>query len=281
MSEITTGSVSLSLIGAASMAVGNACVNATMLAGKYGAKQYEKMLAEIEKSNERLKWLDKQVISSPKQIANEARQLKKMVSENTSFLQMTEGMSDVHKSKLAGVIATQNSPLKSYVPGLLEKFPDKNGAFESALNQGTNNLAMDNFKHVNDIVAVAAKSTGFGEVKILKQTESVIDVVFTDTHNRRLTAYCKLDKEMNPSLALDLEGFGCDTHECSTKMDEIVKYLQDHGLPFSFKRLRHNQPMGVLRNLVNKKNSEQKNKELTEYLQGGNLSTTNTNKHKS
>ena len=165
---------------------------------------------------------------------------------------------------------------------LLENFPNKKGAFESALNQGTKNLAIDNFKYVNDVVVGAAKATGFmDEVKILKQTASVMDIVFTDQHNRKLTAYCKLDKEMNPSLALDLEGFGCDSHECSTKMDEIVKYLQDHGLPFTFKRLKHNQPMGVLRNLLNKKSHEQTNKELTDYLQGGNLSTTNTNKQKS
>jgi hypothetical protein len=104
--------------------------------------------------------------------------------------------------------------------------------------------------------------------------------VFTDAHNRRFTAYCKLDKQMNPSLALDLEGFGCDTNECSVKMDEIVKYLQEHGVPFTFKRIRHNQPMGVLRNMLNTKSSDKEIKALSAYLQGGNNATTIQNKQR-
>jgi len=280
MSEITTGAVSLSLIGAP-LAIGSACVGAAYFAGKYCVKQYEKMLADIERSNERLKWLDKQVISSPVQMAEEALRLQKMVSGHSSFLTMTENMSDAQKAILAGAIATQNSPLKAYVPTLLQNFPEKENAFDAALKQGTKNLALDNFKYVNDVVKDAAKATGFtGEVKILKQTGSVTDIVFTDAHNRRFTAYCKLDKQLNPSLALDLEGFGCDTNECSTKMDEIVKYLQEHGVPFSFKRIRHNQPMGILRNMLNKKSSEQETKALSDYLQDGSNATTIQNKQR-
>ena len=278
MSEITTGAVSLSLIGAP-LAIGNACVGAAYFAGEYCVKQYEKMLADIESSNERLKWLDKQEISSPVQMAEEAMHLQKMVSGHSSFLSMTKNISDAQKAILAGAIATQNSPLKAYVPTLLQNLPENNNAFEDALKQGTKNLALDNFKYVNDVVKDAARATGFtGEVKILKQTGSITDIVFTDTHNRRFSAYCKLDKQLNPSLALDLEGFGCDTKECSTKMDEIIKYLQEHGVPFSFKRIRHNQPMGVLRNMLNKKSSEQKTKVLSDYLQGGDKVTTTQNK---
>jgi hypothetical protein len=280
MSEITTGAVSLSLIGAP-LAIGSACIGAAYFAGKYCVKQYEKMLTDIEKSNERLKWLDKQVISSPTQMAEEAMQLQKMVSGSSSFLSMTEGMSSAQRTILAGAIATQNSPLKAYVPALLQNLPEQDNAFEAALKQGTKNLALDNFKYVNDVVKDAAKATGFtGEVKILKQTGSVTDIVFTDAHNRRFTAYCKLDKQMNPSLALDLEGFGCDTNECSVKMDEIVKYLQEHGVPFTFKRIRHNQPMGVLRNMLNTKSSDKEIKALSAYLQGGNNATTIQNKQR-
>lgn len=280
MSEITTGAVSLSLIGAP-LAIGSACVGAAYFAGKYCVKQYEKMLTDIENSNERLKWLDKQVTTSPIQIAQEALRLQKMVTVNPSFLKMTGGMNDAQKEILAGVIATQNSPLKAYVPTLLQNIPEKENTFDAALKQGTKNLALDNFKYVNNVVNEAAKATGFtGEVKILKQTGSVSDIVFTDAHNRRFTAYCKLDKQMNPSIALDLEGFGCDTNECSTKMDDIVKYLQEHGVPFTFKRIKHNQPMGVLRNMLNKKSNEQRTNELGDYLQGGNVSNTNQNKQR-
>lgn len=276
MSQITTGAVPLALIGAP-FAIGAACLSAVYFAGKFCVKEYEKMLEEIDKSNDRLKWLDKQAISSPAQMAEEARKLQQMVSINTVFLQMTGGLSKAQRGILAGCIATQNSPLKAYVPSLLQNIPETDGAFETALAKGTKNLAIDNFLFVNNIVKQAARTTGFAtEIKILKQTESLLDIVFTDTQNRRLSAYCKLDKQMNPSLALDLEGFDHTTEECSQKMKEIVKYLQEHGVPFSYKSIRHNQPTGILRNLVNQKSKAEKGKELTEYFKENNrLGNTN------
>jgi len=281
MSEITTGAVSLSLIGAP-LAIGAACAGAIYFAGKYCINQYEKMSQEIEKSNERLKWLDKHLISSPVQIAEEAIQLQKIVSAHPSFLKTTKGISISQKNILAGAIATQYGPLKAYVPSLLQNLPETGNAFEIALKQGTKELALDNLKFVNSVVCDAAKATGFtGEMKILKQTETLTDIVFSDKLNRKFTAYCKLDKQMNPSLALDLEGFSCDSNECSTKMDEIVKYLQDHEVPFTFKRIRHNQPMGVLRNLLNKKSNGNDDKELSDYLKGGNKVITTEKQKKS
>lgn len=271
MSEITTGAVSLSLIGAP-LAIGAACAGAIYFAGKYCINQYEKMTKEIEKSNERLKWLDKNFISSPFKIAEEAIRLQKMVSVHPSFLKATNGISISQKNILAGAIATQYSPLKAYVPSLLQNLPETGNTFEIALNQGTKKLALDNLKFVNSVVFDAATATGFtGKVKIIKQTESITDIVFSDKLNRRLTAYCKFDKQMNPSLALDLEGFGCDSNECSVKMDEVVKYLQEHGVPFTFKRIKHNQPMGVLRNMLYKKNKVNKDKELNDYLTTSNM----------
>jgi hypothetical protein len=280
MSEITTGAVPLALIGAP-LAIGSACVDAIYFAGKYCLDQYQKMLDEIEKGNERLKWLDKQTVSSPSEMMEEAIRLQKLVSEHSLFTKMTKGISATQRNVLAGAIATQHSPLKAYVPAILKNMAESENAFQIALKQGTKNLALDNFRYVNDIVKDAAKAAGFkGEVKTLKSTESVSDIVFTDGLNRKLTAYCKLDKNLNPSLALDLEGFACDAHECSTKMDEIVSYLQAHGVPFSFKRIRHNQPMGILRNVLNKKKVENNDKELKGYLQSGNSTATIKNKQK-
>ncbi len=270
MSEITTGAVSLSLIGAP-IKVGAACIDVALFAGRYCVKQYDKMLEEIEESNERLKWLDKQAISSPVQMAEEANRLQKMVSGHSSFLKMTEGMNDIQKNILAGTIATQKSPLFKYVPSLLQNLSENENAFETALKQGTKNLALDNLKFINNKINDAAKATGFtAKVKILKQTDSISDIVFVDKHNRRFTAYCKLDRQMNPSLALDLEGFLCDTNECSRKMDEIVKYLQENGVPFTYKRIKHNQPMGVLRKILNKSNTTKSTSEIKDYLQSKN-----------
>lgn len=270
MSQITTGAVPLALIGAP-LAIGAACLGAIYFAGKFCVKEYEKMIEEIDKSDERLKWLDRQSISSPAQMAEEACKLQKMVSINTTFLQMTRGLSKAQRGILAGSIATQNSPLKAYVPSILQSVPETDSAFEIALVKGTKNLAIDNFLFVNNIVKQAARTTGFATgIKILRQTESLLDIVFTDKQNRRLSAYCKLDKQLNPSLALDLEGFDHTTEECSQKMKEIVKYLQDHGVPFSYKSIRHNQPMGMLRTLVNQKNKAEREKEVTEYFKENN-----------
>ena len=280
MSEVTTGAVSLSLIGAP-LAIGAACAGAVYFAGKYCVKQYEKMIADIEKSSERLKWLDKQVISSPAQMMEEALRLQKMVSTHSSFLKMTEGITDAQKDILSGAIVTQNSPLKAYVPAIMQKMPETGNAFETALRQGTKNLALDNFRFVNNAVCEAAKASGFtAEVKVLKKTESLTDIVFTDSQNRRFTAYCKLNKQMNPSLALDLEGFQSDSDACSHKMTEIVKYLQEHGVPFSYKRIKHNQPMGVLREILNKKEREDRNKDIQEYLKANSHLNTNNIKQK-
>jgi len=280
MSEITTGAVPLSLIGAP-LAIGSACVDAVYFAGKYCADQYQKMLEEIEKGNERLKWLDKQTVSSPAEMMEEAIRLQKMVSEHSLFNKMTSGISTARKNILSGAIVMQHSPLKAYVPQILKNMAETENAFQIALKQGTKNLAFDNFRYVNDIVKDAAKASGFSaEVKILKSTESVADIVFTDKLNRKLTAYCKLDRQLNPSLALDLEGFACDATECSTKMDEIVGYLQAHGVPFSFKKIKHNQPTGVLRNMLNKKNSGKIGEDIRDYLNGGNSAITFKNKQK-
>lgn len=268
MSEITTGAVPLTLIGAP-LAVGAACVGAAYFAGKYCVDQYENMVAEIEKANQKLQWLDKQQISSPVQMAEEAKRLQKMVAGSTIFATMTDGMSRTQKEILAGAIATQNSPLKAYVPKLMNQLPATESTFDMALKQGTKNLALDNFRFVNTIVKDAAVATGFtGEVKLLKQTNNVMDVVFSSKENpsKKFTAYCKLDKQMNPSLALDLEGFGCDTNECTLKMNEIVQYLQNHGVPFHFTRIKHNQPMGVLRKMLSKKDEQAKKEALNDYL---------------
>lgn len=270
MSEVTTGAVPLALIGAP-LAAGAACIGAIYFAAKYCEKQYEKMLHEIEEADEKLKWLDNQQITSPVQMAEEAKRLQKMVSMNNVFSQMTQSMNTAQKEILAGAIATQNSPLKAYVSRLMDELPETQSSFDQALKQGTKNLAVDNFSFVNKIVKDAAVATGFvGVVKMLKQTNTVTDIVFSEIKNpaKKFTAYCKLDRNLNPSLALDLEGYGCETNECTNKMNEIVTYLQNHGVPFHFTRIKHNQPMGVLRKMLILKEEESKKDEIVKYLTG-------------
>ena len=270
MSEMSTGTVALSVI-VAPLAIGAALVvGAAYLANQYRIKHHEKFLKEIEESNNRLKWLDRKAISSPKQIAVEARELHTLVVNSKVFEHMTVGLTESQKESLAGAIVTEHSPLKFYVPSLLDKMQGSKDVFEVALRQGTKSLAMNNFNFVNNIVTQAALAAGFSNgTRILKQKQSVLDIVFSDRENRKFTAYCKLDKEMNPSLALDLEGFDCNSKECSSKMGEIIRYLQDHGVPFKYNRIRHNQPMGVLRKMLDKKSLQKQQEELKEYLQSG------------
>lgn len=236
------------------MAVGAACVSAVNYAAKFCKDKYENLLMEIEATDDRLKWLNTQVISSPKQIEAEAKALQKIVLSSNAFHRMTQGLGEAEINSLSGIIATQNSPLSSYFESSLNEISGSHSDFNSLLSKAVKNLAYDNLKFVNEIVKDAAKATGFDkEVKVLRQNEKLLDIIFEDEKNRRFTAYCKLDKEMNPSLALDLEGFACDDQACSAKMEEIVQYLQQHGVPFKYKRLKHNQPQGVLRNLLRKK----------------------------
>jgi hypothetical protein len=266
MSEITTGTVSLSLISLP-LTIGVAVIGSVYFASKYCIKKYDSMLKDIETTDARLKWLDKNKLSSAKKIAVETKKIQQSVAKNKIFIQMSRGLTKGQREILSGVIATEKSPLKSYIPSLLKEMPENNCSFEAALKQGVKNFALDNFKFVSKVVKDTARATGFTSgTKILRQKESILDIVFTDNQNRKFAAYCKIDKEMNPSLALDLEGFDCNNDECSLKMNEIISYLQSNGIPFKYKRLRHNQPMGVLRNLLEQK----KQNEIKNYLYSGN-----------
>lgn len=102
---------------------------------------------------------------------------------------------------------------------------------KDAIKESTNDLAMHHFHKVADVVSDAAKATGFSSnIQVITKSKNVLDIVFTDTQDRKFTAYLKLDKELNPNLALDLEGFACDSDNCTLKMDEIIKYLNEHGV---------------------------------------------------
>lgn len=115
MSEITTGSVPVSIVSAP-IAIGVACVGVAFFAAKFCVRQYEKMLREINEVDSRLRWLDKTLAASPKDVVERARRLQKYVADNNTFKCMTVNLSEPQKEILAGVIATEQSPLGRYVP---------------------------------------------------------------------------------------------------------------------------------------------------------------------
>lgn len=277
MSEVTTGAVALSLIGAP-VAVGAACVVAAGYAVKFCNEKYEDMLKDIQATDERLKWMNTQKFSSPAQLALEAKALKEIVFKNELFSTMTTGMTVPQKEILATAIATENSPLKSFIPEHLAQMEVGKSSVTDAIKNSTKDLAMHNFHKVADVVSEAAKATGFSSnIQVITKSKNVLDIVFTDTQDRKFTAYLKLDKELNPSLALDLEGFACDSDNCTLKMDEIIKYLNKHGVPFEYKKLKHNQPSGVLRKLIQKK-KKSANEEVADYLTSTNPNFSTKNK---
>lgn len=278
MSTISSGSVPLTLIGSPFI-LGAACLGAAYFALKFGAKKIDETLNKIEKSNEAIKWSNKNTILSPVKLAEEAVQIQKLISSDDSFKLMTKGMTTPQKDIISGVLATQNCPLKYYVSSLLDRMPEKPEVFNQALQVGTKNLALDNFAYVNSVVQDAAKASGFTfKTKILKKNDSLLDIIFVDSQNRELTAYCKLDRQLNPSLALDLYGFSSSTDECSLKMREIINYLHAHEVPFNFKESRHDQPFGVLRKLLSQREQGNKKKELNDYLTGNQKALCNKNR---
>ena len=284
MSEVTTGSVGLGFIVGAPVAIGAAGIVAAVYAAKYCKVQYDNMLKDIQSTDDRLKWLNNQNYSSPLEIARDAKRLQEIVFRNELFTQMTKGMKIGEKNILATAIATENSPLKSYIPKYLDDMGNANMSLEKVVENSTKDLAVSNFNHVNSIIKDAAQATGFSaNIKVIKDSKNIFDIVFTDNKGRKFTAYTKINKELNPSIALDLEGFGNDANACSLKMNEIIKYLNEHGIPFKHKRLKHNQPSGILRKLLNKKKSNNKNKiknsnDLSDYLTGSNKNNNLKNK---
>ena len=281
MSEVTTGSVAISLIGAP-IAVGAACVVAAEYAAKYCNNKYQDMLKDIQETDERLKWLNQQQCSSPEQIAKEVKKLRHMLLKNDKFEEMAIGLSIPEKNVMATAIAAENSPLKSHLPKYLKDIESGNTGLDEAIDKSKNDLAISNFNHLNEVLQETANASGFkAETKVIRQTNKLLDIVFTDQEGRKFTAYNRLNKDLNPSLALDLEGFGCDSDECSMKMNEIIAYLNEKGIPFEYKRLKHNQPEGMLRKMITKKRKKNNDKgKVEEYLNQSSNNQSNNQKNK-
>lgn len=277
MSEVTTGSVALSILSLP-VAAGAACISAAKTVYQYCKKKINQEIDLIRESEKRLKWVNEQINQSPKKVMKEAKQLYKSVVNNQHFKTITSGMNIYEKNLLASAIVTENSPIKSTITDAIKEDKNKSMTFNNLIDLSAKKLAVNNLKYVNKIVKEAAIHAGFNTKSItIKQSNSVSDIIFTDKEGRKLTAYSKLNKEMNPSLALDLEGFKSDSDSCTSKMNEIVKYLNSKGVPFKYKRIKHNNPTGVLRKAISKK--EVKNISLQEYLQNSDIINKNLQKN--
>lgn len=258
MSEATTGTIEVS-IETDNISENNVTTTEKLVEKSFSPEivnRYKEMQAEIERTNEKLKWLNEQMFSSPQQIQFEVSELQLTIQQNPNFLDHTSELSVSQKELLSGLIATKNLPgnFKNYILPVFTKDSELvKESFTNSIKVAVNNIASANFNRTIEIVKQAAIATGFNSgSNVLKNTPTEQNVVFANLIGQKFTAFCKISKNGNPIIALDLEGYSYDDQACSRTMDEIISYLTSHGLNLSYKRILHHQPQGVLRNLVSK-----------------------------
>lgn len=189
---------------------------------------------------------------------------------------MTQGLKETEKNTLAAAIVAEKSIVNQYAAPLLNKM-EAGASIEKVAKASTRKLAENNLKNVQQIIKSAAIKTGFSKKeKIIEQTTSGSEGYFEDEKGRRFSVVIRLDKMLRPKMVFDLEGFGCGTNECTVKMSEILSYLKEQGVSVDVSRYKHNQPAGVIGNILKEKKKEQENlKLLNEYLKGNDSSGNN------
>lgn len=254
MSELTTGTINIpATVIAAPISLASGCVNLLSVAAKYGVNKIQQLQREIEATEQRLKWIDRTDLVSPKAAAKAAREMHARILQMEQFNNVTSALSASTRFQVAAALVMEKSPLKGYVLAADVLKANEKTNFDRIFNIAADQMAIDRFAFVQQVLEQAAVNTGFIRKDKLKTNTKVTDVAFTDEQGRVLSAYARIDASGNSKLALDLHGFDCNSDACTSKMAEIVAYLHKHGIPFEYKRLKHNQPQGILRNLLQSK----------------------------
>lgn len=262
MSEITTGRVNIpATIIAAPITAANMCVNLATVAVRSGIRQWQKMQQEVERAESRLRWAKSSDLASPKELAKTSKQLYNTVMQIPEFVKLTVALPEKDKIHLAASIVLEKNPARGYITEAMLNSANNSKQIMSMFDNAASSMATDKFKYVQNVVTDAAAYIGFATTEVLKSSDAVMDMTFTDQQGHKLTAYARKDNEGNTRLALDLHGFDCNSTQCSNVMQELVAYLHQHGVPFSYHRLKHNQPTGVLRRLQQNKQRDYLKKE--------------------
>ncbi len=262
MSEVTTGAVIIEFLEDTKDSI----VCKSKSTAKLIDNKFKDLLDNIKANDYKINELDNLKFSSPKELEKQMKEMKDLITDNTLFKEKTKGLSLTEKETLTASMISENNPLKSFMPNYLEDVNKGSCSFETAVKKSTKDFAEHNINKVNSIVKDAANFAGFSsESKVIKNKDGILDIVFKDEQGRKLTTYSKLNKNLNPSLALDLEGFDTSTKACSIKMNKVITYLNEHGVPFKYKILKHNKLNGVLRKAINKK-SNIENSSISDYL---------------
>ncbi|GEM_PF-6037365 len=127
---------------------------------------------------------------------------------------------------IARVLALRNSPLGSFLTESnwkkLSTAPLSANVFQEVLQQGAQNFAFANAKHVAQSIVDVATSEGFTHQRTNRLLNGKQTVVLIDAHGRALVAdVCA--SEDGAQINLDLTGFGAGS--CHTVMERILNGL--------------------------------------------------------
>lgn len=261
MSEVSTGIVKIPDFAdrAVAATADAAAINFGTVAGigyfedKHGAELYKNILNQVRGHHKRNQ-LPK--LNTPLLIAQRAKKISLEVLSDKKFNNLVAGFSDTDKHILAAEIAAEDTALKPFMSSIFQKMgenklPITTSLIDKCIDKGVMDFASKKLQYITDIVKNAAASAGFAGSNILKDKNNIFDGIFKDSQNHSMTVFAKLGKELNPALAIDLAGF--KPKECEKKMNEIISYLHEHGVPFQYTSAKHNQPFGVLRKMLDEK----------------------------
>lgn len=219
--------------------------------GKLLSNNVEELLHNLKKTHSGLSWNSEQATVSPIAIRDKANALKSSILKDKNFIIATSNFTRDEKKLFAQAIAIENSPVSKYAHNTLA---ENKFIGDDIVQSSIASLADDNLKYVSDVTASVAEHVGFKtKVEVISKSDIASEIVYHGCNGKRLAVYVKLDKQLNPTMALDLEGYSTDTKECSEVMDKIVAYINLKGVPYDVKRRSHFNPNGVLRSVLRKK----------------------------
>lgn len=195
---------------------------------------------------------------TPLDFSQYASSVKNQIMADNTFLKKTANLTNDQQEKLAGLLASQGSPLGTF---FAENITQNSGlSFNTILTNSTNQYASANYSATSQLLEKAAHQFGFTIPDVVRSSENSKVIVYQQPNSeKKLTVVVtKNTKTGASSMALDVHGYDCNSEECVDVMENIEMYLKENGLEFSFSKVRHRQPAGVLLHQMKKKIAEAK-----------------------
>ena len=208
------------------------------------------------------KLIGKDVLERYKSVIPESSplELEKLVKKRVSEIKTLCSETLVNKKDIeiaATAIAVENTDLKPFVKSILEKTTNNTIGSDDLIKKASERLSIESFDFVVQKLNKVAISTGFTiSQTVLEKTDKRVAFLSVDKEGRKLVSFAKIDKTGEPVIALDLEGFECDTNSCKAKITEVIYELNSLGVPYNPSRTVHKSREGVLRNALKKKSAK-------------------------